>query len=239
MIEKVKINAISLNAENPRNITDGKFKKLVKSVKQFPEMLKLRPIVINEQNIIIGGNMRYRACLEAGFKDIYIIRAENLTKKQEKEFIVKDNVAYGDWDWDLLANDWEIDELDDWALNVPQRLEDDESIYTKKIDAPIYTPSEEKPKIKDLINQEKTNELLNNIKSSKLPKEEKEFLIKAAQRHLVFDYSKVADYYAHSEKNVQNLMEQSALVIIDFDKALRNGYVKLQEEIYNEYMNNE
>jgi|TARA_S200002703_G_C3786604_1_gene242560 hypothetical protein len=239
MIEQVKINSISLNAENPRNITDAKFKKLVKSVKQFPEMLKLRPIIVNDQNIIIGGNMRYRACLEAGYKDIYIIKAKHLTKKQEKEFIVKDNVAYGDWDWDLLANDWEMDELNDWSVSVPQRLEDDESIYTKKIDAPIYTPSKEKPKIKDLINKEKTNELINNIRSSKLPKEEKDFLINAAQRHLVFDYSKIADYYAHSEKNVQNLMEESALVIIDFDKALRNGYVKLQEEIYNEYMNNE
>ena len=90
MIEQVKINSISLNAENPRNITDGKFKKLVKSVKQFPEMLKLRPIIINEQNIIIGGNMRYRACLEAGYKDIYIIRAENLTKKQSRVLVIGD-----------------------------------------------------------------------------------------------------------------------------------------------------
>ena len=239
MIEKVKITEVAPNPLNPRSITKDKFKKLVKRIKEFPEMLKLRPMVINDKGFIIGGNMRYRACVELGLEEIWIIRAKHLTKQQEKEFVVKDNVAFGDWDWDVLANDWEVDLLDDWAVNVPQRLEDDESIYTKKIDAPIYTPSEEKPKIKDLINQEKTNELINNIKTSKLPKEEKEFLLKAAQRHLVFDYSKVADYYAHSDKSVQQLMEDSALVIIDFDKALRNGYVKLQEEIYNEYINNE
>ena len=239
MIEKVKINTVVLNTENPRNITDAKFKKLVKSIKEFPEMLKLRPIVINEQNIIIGGNMRYRACLEAGFKDVYIIKAKNLTQIQQKEFIVKDNVAFGDWDWDLLANEWEVDMLNDWAVNIPQRLDEDEDIYTKKIDAPIYKPTEEQPKINDLIDDTKTKEIIKKITESKIPKEEKEFLIKAAQRHNVFDYSKIANYYAHSNKDMQELMENSALVIIDFDKALRNGYVQLKEEIYNEYLNNE
>ena len=116
MIEKVAINKVFPNPNNPRIIKDHKFKKLVNSIEEFPEMLKLRPIVVNKQMEILGGNMRYKACKKVGLKEVYIIKADNLTDKQIEEFIVKDNVGFGEWDWDILANDWDVKELENWGL---------------------------------------------------------------------------------------------------------------------------
>ena len=118
-MQKVKINAIKTNPKNPRLIKDDKFKKLVKSIQEFPQMLELRPIVVDENNIILGGNMRYKACIEAGLKEIYILKAEDLTEEQKDEFIVKDNVGFGEWDWDILANEWDTEKLQDWGLDIP------------------------------------------------------------------------------------------------------------------------
>ena len=115
---KIKIHKIKSNPNNPRLIKDVKFKKLVKSIKEFPEMLKLRPIVVDEKNIILGGNMRHKACIEAGLKEVYVIQADDLTEKQKEEFIIKDNVGFGEWDWDLLANDWTNEKLNEWGLDV-------------------------------------------------------------------------------------------------------------------------
>ena len=101
--EKVKIGKIKNNPNNPRLIKDDKFKKLVKSVKEFPEMLEIRPIVVDKDNIVLGGNMRLRACQEAGLKEVHIIQADKLTEKQQREFIIKDNVGFGEWDWDEFS----------------------------------------------------------------------------------------------------------------------------------------
>ena len=116
--KKIKISEIKLNPNNPRLIKDDKFAKLVKSVKEFPEMLDIRPIVVNSDMIILGGNMRFRACKEAGLKEIPVIIAEGLTEQQQKEFLIKDNVAGGEWDWDMLANEWENEELIEWGVDV-------------------------------------------------------------------------------------------------------------------------
>jgi len=116
---KVKINEVKTNPKNPRLIKDDKFKKLVKSINEFPQMLELRPIVVDENNIVLGGNMRLKACKEAGLKEVYIVKAENLTELQKDEFIVKDNVGFGEWDWDMLANEWESELLDEWGLDIP------------------------------------------------------------------------------------------------------------------------
>lgn len=113
------INEIITNSNNPRICRDAKFKLLVKSIREFPEMLNLRPIVIDENNIILGGNQRYRACIEAGLTDVPVIHANNLTEEQKKQFIVRDNVSTGDWDFDLLANEWSIQDLDNWGLDIP------------------------------------------------------------------------------------------------------------------------
>jgi len=118
-VTKVKINSIKTNLKNPRLIKDDKFKKLVNSIKEFPQMLELRPIVVDENNIILGGNMRHKACIEAGLKEVYIVQAKDLTEQQKDEFIVKDNVGFGEWDWDILANEWDADKLGEWGLTFP------------------------------------------------------------------------------------------------------------------------
>jgi hypothetical protein len=117
-IIEVKVGEIKANPNNPRIIKDDKFKKLVKSIQEFPEMLKLRPIVVNDDMVVLGGNMRLKACKEAGLKMIPIIKANQLTEQQQKEFIVKDNVGYGEWDWDDLANNWDAEQLTDWGLDI-------------------------------------------------------------------------------------------------------------------------
>ena len=119
MIQRVNINTIKANPSNPRVIKDDKFKALVKSIKEFPEMLELRPIVINSDNIILGGNMRLRACKEAGLTEVPIIYASSLDQDKQNEFIIKDNVGYGEWDWDTLANEWDTDLLADWGMEFP------------------------------------------------------------------------------------------------------------------------
>ena len=118
--EIVSINEVQKNPNNPRLIKDNKFEKLVQSIKEFPEMLNLRPIVVNNEMVVLGGNMRLSACKEAGLKNVPIIKAENLTEDQQKEFIIKDNVSFGQWDWDMLGNEWEGTELGDWGLDVWQ-----------------------------------------------------------------------------------------------------------------------
>ena len=120
MIEKVKISVVKSNPNNPRIIKDNKFKKLVQSIEDFPEMLQLRPIVVNKDNVILGGNMRHKACIDAGLKEVYIIKADKLTQEQQEEFVIKDNSNFGEWDWDLLANQFDTRELIQWGIDVPK-----------------------------------------------------------------------------------------------------------------------
>ena len=117
-MEIVKISKIKPNENNPRLIKDDKFKKLVKSIKTFPEMLELRPIVVNNDMVVLGGNMRLKACKEAGLKEVPIIKAENLTEEQQREFIVKDNVGFGEWNWDMVANEWDSELINEWGMDV-------------------------------------------------------------------------------------------------------------------------
>jgi ParB-like chromosome segregation protein Spo0J len=117
-MQVVKISEVKVNPNNPRLIKDDKFKKLVQSVKDFPEMLNIRPIVVNKDMIILGGNMRFKACKEAGLKEVPIIITD-LSEEQQKEFLIKDNISGGEWDWDILANEWNTDDLQDWGLDLP------------------------------------------------------------------------------------------------------------------------
>ena len=117
-MQLINIQEVKPNENNPRFIKDYKFKKLVKSIKEFPEMLKLRPIVVNSDMVVLGGNMRLKACKEAGLKEVYILKADDLTEQQQREFIVKDNVGFGEWDWDVLGNEWNTQQLEDWGMEV-------------------------------------------------------------------------------------------------------------------------
>jgi len=119
MVSRVNIQHIKQNPNNPRLIKDEKFAKLVKSIQDFPEMLELRPIVVNDDMIVLGGNMRLKACKEAGLKEVPIIKASSLTPEQQKEFIIKDNVGFGEWDWEIIANEWDVVKLEEWGLDMP------------------------------------------------------------------------------------------------------------------------
>ena len=128
MKQQVKISKVKGNPDNPRIIKNDKFKKLVKSIQEFPEMLKLRPIVVDEDFMVLGGNMRLKASKDAGLKEVWIDIAEGLTEEQKKEFIVKDNVGFGEWEWDMLANEWDSVQLAEWGLDVWQNEDDVEDI---------------------------------------------------------------------------------------------------------------
>ena len=117
--EKISINKIKSNPNNPRLIKDEKFAKLVQSIKDFPKMLELRPIVVNDDMIVLGGNMRLKACKEAGLKEVPIIKASDLTEEQQREFIIKDNVGFGEWEWQMLTTEWDVEQLGNWGLDIP------------------------------------------------------------------------------------------------------------------------
>tara|TARA_R100000278_G_scaffold123250_1_gene112258 strand:+ start:3223 stop:3939 length:717 start_codon:yes stop_codon:yes gene_type:complete len=232
---KVNINTIVENPNNPRYINKEKFKKLVKSLKDLPSMLDVRPIVVDENMIVLGGNMRLKALKEAGFTEVKIHQVKNWSEEQKKEFIIKDNSSFGEWDWDILANEWDLDLLDDWGLDLNKTLLE-ENPYTKKIEAPKYEAGETKPNLKECYNIDKYNALVKNINNSKLDKDLKEFLLLSATRFITLDFSKIADLYPHLNKDEQNLFEEQALVIIDFEKAIESGYVNLNKKITKQYL---
>jgi hypothetical protein len=120
----IKISKIKSNPNNPRIIKDDKFQKLVKSIQEFPEMLNIRPVVVNKDLMVLGGNMRLKAAIEAGLKEVPIIETD-LSEEKQKEFIIKDNVSGGEWNWDVLANDWDQEQLSDWGLDIPHFETDD------------------------------------------------------------------------------------------------------------------
>ena len=151
----VKINEVKVNPNNPRLIKDDKFKNLVDSIKNFPEMLNIRPIVVNKDMVILGGNMRYRACKEAGLKEIPIIITD-LPEDKQREFLIKDNVSGGEWDWDLLANEWNVEELESWGVEIPV------FDINNNEDIDLSDSLETNFRIEVVLNDEKSQELLYN-----------------------------------------------------------------------------
>lgn len=144
-----KISAIKRNPNNPRILKDDKFAKLTQSIKDFPQMLEIRPIVVNDDMIVLGGNMRLKACKEAGLKEVPVIKVSDLSEEQQREFIIKDNVGFGEWDWDLLANEWDTDLLEDWGLELDFDPTDDNEGLTDEDDVP-EVPEEPISKVGDI-----------------------------------------------------------------------------------------
>jgi ParB-like chromosome segregation protein Spo0J len=142
-MQLVKITEVKVNPNNPRLIKDDKFKKLVQSIKDFPEMLNIRPIVVNQDMIILGGNMRYKACKEAGLKEIPIIKTD-LTEEQQREFLIKDNTSGGEWDWEVLANEWDSEQLADWGLDIPS--------FATDVDYSILDDDDVSEQLEDMTN---------------------------------------------------------------------------------------
>ena len=231
-IKTVKLSEVKTNPNNPRIIKDDKFSKLVKSIKEFPKMLEIRPIVVNADMIVLGGNMRLKACKEAGLKEVPVIFAQDLTEDEQKQFIIKDNVGFGEWDWDMIANEWDEVQLEEWGLDIPN-LNNIDDTYTTKVESPIYEPKEEKPNEGELYNLGKYNDLMDKIALADLSDEKRLFLQMAATRHIEFNYGKIAEFYAHENEEMQQIMEDSALVIIDYNKAIELGFVQLFKDLQN------
>jgi len=216
MKQQVKISKVKGNPSNPRIIKNDKFKKLVKSIQEFPEMLKLRPIVVDEDMMVLGGNMRLKASKEAGLKEVWIEIAEGLSEDQQKEFIVKDNVGFGEWDWDVLANEWNVLELMDWGVNVPT-IKNTELLSKLEYKSMYYEP-EETPNIKleDCINLKKYNEKVKALDEFDLTKEQKDVLKIFAYRFIKIDFESVANYYEFNAGDEEKkAIERLRLILVD------------------------
>ena len=118
-IKTISIKDIKENPNNPRKLGKDKYQKLLKSIQDLPQMLSLRPIVVNSDMVVLGGNMRLKALKELKYKEVPIIIADELSEDQQKEFLIKDNLGYGEWDWDMIANEWDMPLLKDWGMDLP------------------------------------------------------------------------------------------------------------------------
>ena len=216
MKQQVKLYKIKGNPLNPRVIKTDKFKKLVKSIKEFPEMLKLRPIVVDENMMVLGGNMRLRASKDAGLKEVWIDIAEGFTEEQKKEFIVKDNVGFGDWEWDILANEWAVQDLEDWGVSLPT-IKNTELLSSLEYN-PLYYKPDKEPYIvlKDCVNLKKFNEKIKALDEYNLTEEQKEVLKLFAYRFIKIDFERVANYYQfNASDEEQKAIERLRLVLVD------------------------
>lgn len=231
-LQYVDIEKVKKNPRNPRNISKKKLEYLKKSIKKNPKMLSVRPIVCDTNYMILGGNMRYEALKASGSKKIPVLIVE-FSDEEKKHFVVQDNHAFGDWDYDLLAEDYDLDELEKYGLDIKKILDiEDDDTYTNKIQAGYYQPSGRMPEINELTDDRKYQKLVDEIENTDLPEEIKNFLKTGASRHIVFNFEKIADYYCNTEgEKVKKLMEKQCLILIDLEKAIENGYVELTKNI--------
>lgn len=250
----VKVDEL-LMLTNPKNNNKHSSEQIDRLAKIIDFQGQRSPIVIsNRSGFIIKGHARLSAIQKLKWKEAAVDYQDYNTEAEEYADMTADNeiARWAELDLEKLVIDLKTLDLGDIKLlglddftesnlfktdNENSQLSDnEENIYSDKISTPKYEPVGEKPNINDLIDLNKYNTLLKEIKTSNLSKEEKEFLTLAASRHIVFNYDKIANFYAHSEKTLQELFENSALVIIDFNKAIENGFVKLTKEINETYL---
>lgn len=229
---------------NSRTHSKKQVQQVAASIKEFGFT---NPILVDEEGGIIAGHGRLQAAEMLKMREVPTILLAGLTEAQKKAYVIADNQLALNADWNLDALKLEVESLtelsfdldllgfdDDFLLDL-QGLGDDENAYTQKVEAPTYEPTGEKPDVKDLFNSEKTSALIDEINAAEISDEERAFLLLAAGRHTAFDFEMIANYYAHSDETVQQLMENSALVIIDFNKAIEQGYVIMGEKLRDQY----
>lgn len=227
---------------NPRKISAKQKTELRASLQRFGFV---DPVLVNthesRKNIIIGGHQRTQEAIEMGIELVPTVEL-SLSLEMEKELNVRMNKSGGEFDEDLLAKFFDSRSLIDWGFDAADfSAPEDEKLnedYTKKVVAPVYEAKGEPPPVAVLCDTSKRDELLSVINASEIPDEDKIFLRLAAQRHIVFDYGNVAEYYCHAPKEVQSLMESSALVIIDFNKAIEDGFVRLSSGLSDVFTEN-
>ena len=232
---------------NSRKHSDKQVAQIAASIKEFGWT---NPILVDGDNGIIAGHGRLMAARKLGMTEVPTIELSDLSESQKKAYVIADNNLALNADWDEALLKIELENLkdlsfdldilafdDEFLTNLLDENEDEENMYTQKVDIPTYEPSKIKPNVKDLYDDSKAFDLIDKIKASKLPQAEKDFLMLTAGRHVVLNFQLIADYYAHSERPVQQLMEDSALVIVDLDNAIANGWVNLSkklDDIYDE-----
>lgn len=245
MIKEVFTEELVPYAKNSRTHSKLQIEQIAASIREFGFT---NPVLIDAKSVIIAGHGRVMAAKELKLEKVPCIELGYLSEAQRKAYVIADNklALNAGWDMDVLALELKELEALDFDLSVVgfddeglselltdplQQSSRSETEYSQKIDAPVYEPKGEKPEISELIGEEKKEELLKRIKDATAPEPVKKFLRLAAARHNVFDYGKIAEFYCHADKELQELMEDSALVIIDFQSAMQNGYVKLKKEI--------
>ena len=238
MVEYVPLDTLTPYENNAKIHTDEQIEQIANSISEFGMN---DPIAVwGEKNLIIEGHGRLMACRQLGIKEVPIIRLDDLTDEQRRAYTLVHNqtTMTTGFDLDILTSELsniEIDMsefgFDDFEVDIDEEntLTDDK--YTTKVDVPHYQITGENPPISELVDTTKSQELIKKIQDANISEEQKSFLINASYRHNAFNYSKIAEYYAHQDKEMQELMEESALVIIDFDDAIKNGYVELRQKI--------
>ena len=237
-IEKIPTDKLIPYARNAKKHDAAQVSKLAGSIREFGFN---NPILIDKDNGIIAGHGRVMAAQQLGLAEVPCIRLGHLTDNQRKAYILADNRLAeigGGWDEEMLKV--ELESLNEAGVDLSmlgfdasdvEGLGNNDDAYTRKIESPKYEPKKTKPQLPELIDDSKTKKLIEEIGKSKISEDEKRFLITAAHRHTVFHFENIAEYYAHSNKAMQELMEENALVIIDFDKAIERGFVVLSDGI--------
>ena len=239
--ERVELSALRENPDNPQTVTEEEFGKLRDSMRRIHGFLRTRPLLVEEDGTIKCGNKRFRALVRNGVRVVpadYVRRLSDYTPEEVREFVLQDNLQRGDWDVDKLLAQYSADELkalgggfDELIAEFAAKGAESDFEYSSKIEAPQYNITGENPELEDLYDTEKADELAKEIDEADVPKKVKAFLKAAAMRHVVFNFRNIAEYYAHADAKVQRLMEKSALVIIDFEDAIRNGFVIVSERM--------
>lgn len=239
--ERVELSALRENPDNPQTVTEEEFGKLRDSMRRIHGFLRTRPLLVEEDGTIKCGNKRFRALVRNGVLVVpadYVRRLSDYTPEEVREFILQDNLQRGDWDVDKLLAQYSADELkalgggfDELIAEFAAKGAESEFEYSSKIEAPQYNITGDNPELDDLYDTEKADALAKEIDEADVPKKVKAFLKVAAMRHVVFNFRNIAEYYAHADAKVQRLMEKSALVIIDFEDAIRNGFVVVSERM--------
>lgn len=236
----VPIDRLRPHPKNPRIHPESAIDKIERSIREFGWT---NPILVSTDGYILAGHARLKAAKQAGIEEVPVIYLP-LEGAKAEAYMIADNRLQDETDWDaelleglvrelqnadfdLYLTGFDASELDDLLGS----MDDEENLYTTNIKTPQYEITGERPSIDDLVDTRKADYLVGQVEAANISEGDKAFLIRAAQRHLVFDYGKIAEYYAHADEELQELMEESALVIIDYDNAIENGYVQLSKTL--------
>jgi len=241
-IEWVDINSITPYDKNPRKNNDA-VGPVANSIKEFGFN---QPIVVDNDGVIVVGHTRHKAAKQLEMETVPVLYLPaDMEENKIKAYRIADNRVseFAEWDDEMLIEELKALQADDYNVDMSGFSEDfiltnseqEQEKYTKKIDTPIYTPKGIEPELEDLFDESKTQSLLQDIELSVVPDDIKNFLKLAAHRHTQFNYSRIAEYYCHADKQTQELIENSALVIIDFEKAIELGYANLRDDVVDIY----